>query len=144
MHLSFRFCACAAATIMMMAGPGRAADHETVQAGAVEIVPPAGWSMERDPKGPVVLKRSDDKQLSVIVTASEALDGPLPDAVRAVMHRSFVDQKLELEHLHEGNSIFGYRGVSFEESFRHEQLDRRLQVCGLGLNVNGQLHLAWM
>lgn len=108
------------------------------------MTPPAGWSMERDPQGPVVLKRTDDGQLSAIVILSEPLRDALPDAVRSAMHRGFADAKLELASLKEGASIFGLPGVSFKESFRHPQLRRRVRVSGVGLDVEGRLHLAWL
>lgn len=130
--------------MVLIVAPGRATDHTRIQAGEAEMSVPAGWSVERDSQGPVILKRTDEGQLSAIVIQSQPLEGALPDAVRSAMHRGFADAKLKLDSLTETNSIFGLRGVSFDESVRHPQLRRRFKVCGVALNVAGRLHLAWL
>jgi hypothetical protein len=143
MNFPFRFCACTAA-LMIAIGVGRAADQSLLKAGEAEMSTPAGWSVDANLNGRLVLKRTDNGQLSAIVIASEPFHGSLSDAVRSTMHRGFTDEKLALKNLREDTSIFGFPGVSFDESFRHAQLKQRLQISGLGLNVDGRLHLAWM
>ena len=133
-----------ATVILLVLSVLRGAAEETLEAGEVHLVPPAGWTAKRDPKGPLVLTRTDGGDLSAIIVYSEPLNGPLPDGVRGAMHRGFTDTKLSLERLKDGPSVFGLPAVSFQESFRHPELRRRLQVYGLALNVRGRLQLAWL
>lgn len=128
-------------TALIFLSPDRGRTQSPIVAGEVEITPPAGWTVENQASGAVILKRQDKVSSLILVGSGPAklpMNQTLTDTMRNSVHISDLDLKVS-----DGISVSGYPAMTFDEVARPPK-GSRLRIVGIGLDLGGRYQVAWL